>query len=106
MIFKQLTNKYNIMKASTKKTQLKYSYSKVIQQNYGYGQGWEDVSEYTCNSQGKTSEMSGKFKELKYSGKKRELTLLEHDLAEYKYKCQYPTRVIFRRTLITNNQNI
>ncbi len=78
----------------TKKT--KYSYSKVIQQ--AYGQGWEDVSEYDCNSQGVTTEMSGKFKELK-SGSKRELTLLEHDLAEYRYKSQYPTRVIFRKTL-------
>ena len=74
----------------------KYSYFKVIQQHYG--QGWEDVSFYTCNSQGFTTEKSGKFKELK-NGRKRELSLLEHDLAEYTYKCNYPTRVIFRKEL-------
>ena len=74
----------------------KYEYNKVIQQNYG--QGFEDVSFYPCNSQGVVSEMSGKFKELR-TGRKRELTLLEHDLAEYRYKCEYVTRVIFRREL-------
>ena len=74
----------------------KYQYFKVIQQHYG--QGWEDVSFYSCNSQGITTEKSGKFKELK-NGRKRELSLLEFDLSEYKYKCYYPTRVIFRREL-------
>lgn len=74
----------------------KYQYFKVIQQHYG--QGWEDVSFYPCNSQGITTEKSGKFKELK-NGRKRELSLLEFDLSEYKYKCEYPTRVIFRREL-------
>ena len=75
----------------------KYEYNKVIQQNYG--QGFEDVSYYPCNSQGIVLEMSGKFKELR-NGRKRELTLLEHDLAEYRYKSEYATRVIFRRELI------
>ena len=74
----------------------KYLYFKVIQQHYG--QGWEDVSFYSCNSKGVTSEKSGKFKELK-NGNKRELSLLAHDLAEYKYKSDYLTRVIFRKEL-------
>jgi hypothetical protein len=81
-----------ISKTSVKKN--KYNYFKVIQQ--AYGQGWEDVSQYPCNSQGIVTEMSGKFKELR-NGRKRELTVLEYDLAEYKYKNQYPTRVIFRK---------
>lgn len=74
----------------------KYFYSKVIQQNYG--QVWEDVSAYECNSKGITTEMSGKFKKLK-TGLRRELTLLEYDLSEYRYKSPYPTRVIFRKSL-------
>lgn len=73
----------------------KYNYIKVIQQ--AYGQGWEDVSNYAANSKGKTSDMSGKFKEYP-SGRKRELTALEHDEDEYRLM-GYPTRVIFRKVL-------
>jgi hypothetical protein len=58
----------------------KYSYNKVIQQNYG--QGWEDVSQYETNSQGTTKDKS----------------LLMHDLKEYRL-LGYPTRVIFRKSL-------
>lgn len=76
-------------------TSNKYNYCKVIQQNFG--NGFEDVSEYECNSQGVTTEMSGKFKELK-NGNKREISLLMHDLGEYKMT-NYPTRVIMRRKI-------
>lgn len=77
------------------KTNNKYNYINVIQQHYG--QGWEDVSEYEANSQGVSTEMSGQFVTLK-SGSKRELTLLSHDLREYRLT-GYPTRVIFRKEL-------
>jgi hypothetical protein len=73
----------------------KYDYMKVIQQNYG--QGFEDVSEYECNSQGVCSQMSGKFINLP-SGKQRELLLITHDLAEYRL-LGYPIRTIKRRKL-------
>lgn len=76
---------------------MKYEYNKVIQKNYG--QGFEDVSEYSCNSLGVVSEMSGKFKELKNGGK-REISLLEHDLKEYRFADSAATRVIFRKTKI------
>lgn len=76
----------------------KYNYLKVIQQNYG--QGFEDVSEYETDSIGTNIEMSGKFKTLK-SGRQVELSLLNHDLKEYKL-LGYPTRVIRRRELKTN----
>ena len=72
---------------------MKCRYIKVIQQNYG--QGFEDVSEYESNSTGVNIEMSGVFRTLK-SGAKRELSLLTHDLAEYKLT-GYPTKVILRR---------
>jgi len=58
----------------------KYTYLKVIQQNYG--QGWEDVSEYETNSQGITKDSE----------------LLKHDLKEYRLM-GYPTRVIQRKEL-------
>lgn len=69
----------------------KYSYSMVIQQHYG--QGWEDVSEYECNSMGQNLEISDK---LSPKGKKE--TLLRHDLREYQFT-GYATRVIFRKEL-------
>lgn len=62
----------------------KYSYNKLIQQNYG--QGWEDASEYSCNSKGAMTEA--------------ERALLKHDLKEYKL-LGYPTRIIFRKELAT-----
>lgn len=75
----------------------KYDYAKVIQQNYG--QGWEDVSEYHCNSAGIVTEMSGVFRPSKFAGRPpRELTLLQHDKAEYELT-GYATRVISRKTL-------
>lgn len=73
----------------------KYEYIKVIQQNYGFG--WEDNSEFDCNSMGVTTLMSGVFITSK-NGVKRELTALTHDLKEYRLT-GYPTRVIFRKTL-------
>lgn len=75
----------------------KYNYLWVIQQNYG-SCGWEDVSQYDCDSTGHVYEMSGSFITLK-SGRKQELTALGHDLKEYKL-LGYPTRVIFRREIM------
>jgi hypothetical protein len=76
----------------------KFEYWNVIQQNYG--QGWEDVSHYEANSKGasigEAAKGSGKFVTNSRTGKKRELTLLQHDLAEYLYT-GYSTRVIFRK---------
>lgn len=72
----------------------KFNYLRVIQQNYNYGQGWEDVCEYSCNSQGLTTELSDK---LSPNGKPE--SLLKHDLREYR-KMGYPTRVITRRELV------
>lgn len=62
------------------KKQNKYQYIKVIQQNYG--QGWEDVSEYECNSTGEAKDKLG----------------FQHDLGEYKL-LGYPTKVVQRREL-------
>lgn len=73
---------------------LKYNYYKVIQQNFGV---WEDVSQYTANSKGVTTEMSGTFTTSK-NGVKREISLLTADLKEYRLT-GYPTRVIFRKEL-------
>lgn len=78
----------------------KYNYLFVIQQNYGFG--WEDVSEYECNSNGILTEEnkhSGKFFTNTH-GKTRELTLLDHDVKEYRLT-GYSTRVIFRKELKT-----
>lgn len=75
----------------------KYNYVNVIQQHYG--QGWEDVSQYEANSQGRSigdSLHSGKFVTNPKTGRTREQTLLSHDLAEYRFT-GYPTRVIFRK---------
>lgn len=73
----------------------KYNYLKVIQQHYG--QGWEDVSEYECNSAFINSEKSGSFYTDKH-GRLRERSLIAHDLAEYRLT-GYPTRLINRREL-------
>ena len=70
---------------------LKYSYSKVIQQNYG--QGFEDVSEYETNSQGYPTELTNIVNK---RSKKRFLTLLAHDLKEYRLM-GYPIRVVSRK---------
>jgi len=77
----------------------KYNYLKVIQQYYG--QGWEDVSEYEADSKGNLigeSMHSGKFVTNEKTGRTTELTLLSHDLKEYRL-LGYPTRVIFRKEL-------
>jgi hypothetical protein len=71
----------------------KCEYLKVIQQNYG--QGWEDVSEYNTDSQGIPKEYTDKRQK---NGLK--MSLLAHDLKEYKFT-GYPTRVIRRRELKT-----
>ena len=68
-----------IAPSATKNT--KFTYCKVIQQNYCHG--FEDCSEYDCNSKGLL--MSG--------------NCLSSDLKEYRL-LGYPTRVIFRRTLV------
>jgi hypothetical protein len=64
----------------------KYSYSKVIQQHYGY-YGWEDVSEYDTNAS------------FNFRTKEERLTF-NHDYLEYAFM-GYPTQVIKRRTLTT-----
>ena len=69
----------------------KYTYLKVIQQNYG--QGWEDVSEYETNSQGTPKEYTDKV-----INKYNKLSLLAHDLKEYRLT-GYTTRVIQRKQL-------
>lgn len=66
----------------TKQRATKYTYLKVIQQHYG--QGWEDVSEYECNSSGNQT--------------KENRELLKHDLKEYRLT-GYATRVIKRKQL-------
>lgn len=74
----------------------KYNYLKVIQQNYG--QGWEDVSEYACTSQGFNLEFET---EKSASGEERpnkKKPLITHDLKEYRL-LGYSTRVIRRKEL-------
>jgi hypothetical protein len=73
----------------------KYSYVKVIQQHYG--QGWEDVSEYECNSSYIPLEYNDKVLVNKY-GREYKGTLLKHDLREYML-LSYNTRVIKRKVL-------
>lgn len=73
----------------------KLTYLKVIQQNYG--QGWEDVSEYETDSQGNSSEKSGKFVTLS-NGRTIETSLIKHDLKEYRLT-GYPTRLISRKVI-------
>lgn len=83
----------------------KYNYFNVIQQNYGFG--WEDVSEYEADSKGNSigeSLHSGKFITSEKTGRKREITLLSHDLSEYRLT-GYPTRLIFRKELNNNSSN-
>lgn len=74
----------------------KYEYSKVIQQNYGYGHGWEDVSEYETDSQYINREKSGSFRTDK-QGRQVEISLIGYDLAQYR-QTGYATRLINRRT--------
>jgi hypothetical protein len=75
---------------------LKYKYLKVIQQNYG--QGFEDVDQYRCNSVGTLKDFiqeewaSGKMRDTKQS-------LLAHALKEYRLM-GYATRVIIRKEKI------
>ena len=71
----------------------KYEYFKVIQQNYG--QGWEDVSFYETKSNFINFDKSGQTYVDKF-GKERELSLINHDLREYRLT-GYATRVIKRK---------
>lgn len=73
----------------------KYNYLAVIQQNYGFG--WEDVSEYECDSQYRNFEKSGSFYTDKM-GRLKERSLIAHDLAEYRLT-GYATRLIHRKEL-------
>lgn len=68
----------------------KYTYLKVIQQNYG--KGWEDVSEYETDSYGVPVE---KVQSINSRGTQ---SLLIHDYKEYKL-LGYPTRVVKRKQL-------
>ena len=80
---------------NTAKKVNKYNYVKVIQQNYG--QGWEDVSEYECNSNYIPLEYDSKVLINKY-GREYKETLLRHDLREYML-LGYSTRVISRKVI-------
>lgn len=83
----------------------KYNYLNVIQQNYGFG--WEDVSEYEADSNGRSigeALHSGKFVTNEKTGRTMELTLLTDDLKEYQFT-GYATRIIFRKELKTELQN-
>jgi hypothetical protein len=71
----------------------KYLYTKVIQQYYG--QGWEDASEYKCNSLGNTIETCT-------TKDNKIVKTIKLDLKEYRL-LGYPTRVIFRKEKNTNN---
>ena len=73
----------------------KYTYLKVIQQNYG--QGWEDVSKYETNSQGEPKEWS-EVPHISPMGKVKKQSLLNHDLKEYRLM-GYATRVVKRKEL-------
>ena len=73
----------------------KYSYVKVIQQHYG--QGWEDVSQYECNSSYMPLEYNSKIL-VNSRGREYRETLLRHDLREYMLM-GYATRVISRKVL-------
>jgi len=59
----------------------RFTYLKVIQQNYG--QGWEDVSQYDVFSTGQPKNIADR-------------QLIIHDVKEYRLM-GYPTRVIFRK---------
>ena len=63
----------------------KYTYLKIIQQYYSSNYGWEDVSQYGCNS-------------MNYIIDKSERNCFKSDLKEYKM-LGYPTRVIYRKEL-------
>jgi len=76
-------------------TENKWNYLQVIQQNYG--NGWEDNSEYECNSQYLNFQKSGYFYTDK-NGKQKEYSLIGHDLKEYRLT-GYPTRLIRRKEL-------
>ncbi len=77
----------------------KFTYAKVIQQNTGTG--FEDVSVYPSNSQGKVlNNKSGVF--ATKQGKTYERSLIKYDYEQY-IASGYPTRVIFRRSPITKN---
>ena len=73
----------------------KYTYLKVIQQNYG--QGWEDVSQYETGSDFVSIEKSGVFY-TKSKGVKKESYLITNDLKEYRFT-GYPTRLINRKEI-------
>lgn len=83
------------------KKQNKYIYYQVIQQYYG---SWEDVSHYKCNSQFMNFEKSGSFY-TDNKGRQKELSLITHDLREYRLT-GYPTRLINRKELNIINQLI
>ncbi len=77
----------------------KYTYSKVIQQNYGYGHGFEDVSSYECNSVGTPKELVT----IERNGKSVRVSALSQDLKAYRKEQPYPTRVVFRKELNKSN---
>jgi hypothetical protein len=62
----------------------KYTYYKVIQQNWGYG--WDDVDFYEVNSQN-------------FFNTKEERQAYKENLRLYRENQPVPTRVIFRKEL-------
>ncbi len=81
--------------------QNKYSYTLVIQQYFTGAYGWEDVSEYSANSNGVCLETENRPN--KY-GNLRPVSLCRLVAEQYR-QTGYPTRVIFRRSLNTNFNN-
>ena len=63
----------------------KYTYLKIIQQYYASNYGWEDVSQYDCDS-------------TNWIANKAERDCYKSDLKEYN-TLGYPTRVIHRKEL-------
>lgn len=74
----------------------KYKYLKVIQQHYG--QGWEDVSEYECTSQGFNLEFETETSASGAAIQNKNKPLIKHDLKEYKLT-GYQTRVVRRKEI-------
>jgi hypothetical protein len=64
----------------------KYTYETVIQQNWGYGHGWEDVDAYDCDSTG-------------FIRDKEQRELYKHNYRMYRTEGGAPCRSITRRTL-------
>jgi hypothetical protein len=64
----------------------KYLYEMVIQQNWGYGHGWEDVDAYDCDSTG-------------FIRDREQRELYKYNYRAYRTEGGAPCRSITRKTL-------